>query len=126
VVAMRRRVKCSIRDRLGKTRQLHQQTFLVLLGELICQESGNFSRHLGRVCSQDQGNKQGNIPPPSIGRPAKISPRKKDFLTRQFNKGLMKTPHDGQLFAQTTDGVRVRFQSIRRSLQEKEIRAFIQ
>lgn len=66
-----------------------------------------------------------NIPPATMGRPKKISPRTKEVLARQYKTGLMSTLRDGQRFVQATDGVQVHVQTVRRHLRKEGIRPYV-
>jgi transposase len=106
----------------AKVRDVTQQ---LIQGHSVRAVATSVGISVGTVDRIRKKNKE-NIPPPTMGRPAKISTRTKTVLARQFNTGLMTTPYEGQRFVQATDGVQVHARTVKRNLQQQGVKAYVQ
>jgi transposase len=98
---------------------------LLIQGQSARQVAKTLGISIGSVLNIRKKNKE-NIPPPTIGRPNKVSPRTKEVLARQFKTGMMSISRDGQRYIQETDGVQVHLQTVRRNLRESGLKAYVQ
>jgi transposase len=105
--------------------KVNDATQQLIQGQSARQVATSLGISIGSALNIRKKNKE-NIPPSTVGRPSKFSPRTKEVLARQFKTGQMTTPKDGQRFIQATDGVQVHVQTVRRNLREKGIKPYVQ
>jgi len=63
---------------------------------------------------------QENMPPPKMGRPAKITKDISRNMARQFNIGVLRSLQDGQRMVQSMDRGQVHVRAVQRHM-EKEV-----
>ncbi|KAF9125484.1 hypothetical protein BGX30_000442, partial [Mortierella sp. GBA39] len=97
----------------------------LIQGRSVRQVAKSVGISIGAAVNIRKNNKE-NIPPPKVGRQAKISQRTKEVLAREFKTGQLTTLHEGQQFVQAMDGVQVHVETVRKNLQQKGIRVYVQ
>ena len=100
-------------------------TQLLMKGRSVRQVAKSVGISVGSAVNIRNKHKE-NVPPRKKGPCNKITRRTKEVLARQFKEGELKTLRDGQRFLQTTVGVQVGVETIRRNLKQEGIRAYVQ
>jgi transposase len=67
-----------------------------------------------------------DIPPIARGRPAKVHKRTKTLLAKQMKIGTLESIHEAQQFIESTEGVHVHGETVRRYLRNEGVKAFVQ